>query len=318
MQTPTDRKISLIIPIKDEAESLAMLCASINRQTRPPDEIILVDGGSTDETVRIAGEIAAHEPKLKLIETSQASPGKGRNIGTANARFEWIAYTDAGIVLGDDWLEKLVAKADKEGDADIIYGNYAPVVESYFEKIATLAYVPAQIWIIRGKFIASCLMRKRVWTASGGFPDLRAAEDLIFMEAVEKGNFKAAFAPDAMVHWKLRPNLSSTFRKFTLYSKYNVWAGRQRDWHYGVLKQYLVLIPSLFLTVFHIWWLSVLAIWLFARTVKRIFPHRNEYGWFVLFNPLTFFGTAFLILVIDAATFIGWGQAMRRRKASVK
>lgn len=309
-------QISLVIPIKNEEESLENLCLSINRQTRQPDEIILVDGGSTDKTVEIARKIAASQTEFKLVETPQASPGKGRNIGVENARFEWIAFTDAGIKLENDWLEKLVEKAVEDTGIDIVHGNYAPVVSNYFEKIAMLVYVPAQTAnSIRGKSIASYLMRKKVWAAVGGFPDLRAAEDLMFMEVAEKQNFKFAFAPDALVHWQLRPNLSSTFRKFMLYSKYNVWAGRQWDWHYGVLKQYLVLVPILFLTLFHSWWwLAIAVLWLFARTAKRISPHRCEFGLPTLFNPLIFSGAAFLILVVDAATFVGWGQAILERK----
>jgi len=309
-------QISLVIPIKNEEESLENLCLSINRQTRQPDEIILVDGGSTDKTVEIARKIAASQTEFKLVETPQASPGKGRNIGVENARFEWIAFTDAGIKLENDWLEKLVEKAVEDARIDIVYGNYAPVVGNYFEKIATLVYVPAQTAKgIRGKSIASYLMRKKVWSAVGGFPDLRAAEDLMFEEAAERQNFKFAVAPDALVHWQLRPNLSSTFRKFVLYSKYNVWAGRQWDWHYGVLKQYLVLVPILLLTLFHNWWwLAAVVLWLFVRTAKRILPHRCEFGLPALFNPLIFFGAAFLILVIDVATIIGWGQAILERQ----
>ena len=305
-------KISLVIPIKNEEQSLTSLCSSINNQTRQPDEIILVDGGSTDRTIEIARQIILNQLNFRLIETPQASPGRGRNIGTDKARFEWVAFTDAGITLESDWLEKLVEKAVEDEETDIVYGNYAPVINSYFEKIAALVYVPAQSADgIRGKSIASYLMRKKVWEAVGGFPDLRAAEDLIFMEAAEKRNFKFAFAPDALIRWQLRPNLTGTFRKFVLYSKHNVWAGRQWDWHHGVLKQYVVLIPVLILILIHSWWWTIFIIlWLLARTAKRILPHRREFGWLTLFNPLTFIGAAFLIPVIDAATFIGWGQAL--------
>ena len=67
-------QISLVIPIKNEDESLGNLCLSINLQTRRPDEIILVDGGSTDKTVQIARKkIAGSQTEFKLIEMPQAS-----------------------------------------------------------------------------------------------------------------------------------------------------------------------------------------------------------------------------------------------------
>ncbi|MBC7900080.1 MAG: glycosyltransferase [Saprospiraceae bacterium] len=329
MESP---KISLVIPIRDEEESIENLLESINRQTYQPDEVVLVDGGSTDKTVEIVERMAAGNSKIKLIKTDEATPGKARNIGIENAANDWIALTDAGIKLEPDWLAELViaassipprqrkaaASPDQGGelDADIVYGNFSPVNGNFFEKCAAISYVPSQKAVgIRGKIIASCLLRKGVWEAVGGFPDLRAAEDLIFMEKAEKQDFKIAIAPKAMVFWSLQPALSSTFAKFVLYSKHNVWAGRQWDWHYGVLKQYLILLPFLIMAAVHsLWWLAAIPLWLLARTAKRILAHRYEFGMGILFNPLIVFGVAGLILVIDTATFAGWFQAVLYKK----
>jgi glycosyltransferase involved in cell wall biosynthesis len=309
-------KISLVIPIKNESDSLAALIESIERQTFQPDEVVLVDGGSADDTVKLAEQFAVKNNKIKLVKTPQASPGKGRNIGTENSRNDWIAFTDAGIVLEDDWLEKLAKKVIEDGEIDIVYGNYAPLIDSFFKKVAMLSYVPSQNpGVVRDKTIVSYLMRKTVFREVGGFPDLRAAEDLIFMETAEKAGFRFAFAPGAMAHWQMRPNLSSTFAKFVLYSKFNVWAGRAWEWQHGVAKQYLFVLPFIVLAIFHspFWLFGVLA-WLAARTAKRILAHRFEFGIKTLFNPLIFGGVALLILTIDTATFIGWAQAILKKK----
>jgi glycosyltransferase involved in cell wall biosynthesis len=310
-------QISLIIPVKNEADSLDLLINSINKQSRAPDEIILVDGGSIDGTAALAEKLIAGDNRFHIIEAGEASPGKGRNIGTEKASNEWIAYTDAGIKLSDNWLEKLVEKHTENPETDIIYGNYAPIRETYFEKIASIVYVsPQNESGIRGKSIASSLMKKEVWTAIGGFPDLRASEDLIFMEQADKKGFHHVFAHAACVYWKLQPNLFRTFDKFLLYSRLNVLAGRQWDWHYGVLRQYLAVTPFVASAVFHSWWwLVVIVLWLFARTLKKMLAHRREFGTEMFFNPVIFFGVMFLILVIDFATFVGWGQAVLERKS---
>ena len=306
---------SLIIPIRNEEASIENLIDSIGRQTMPPDEVVLVDGGSTDSTVEMVERLAAGKASIKLVKTDGATPGKGRNLGVEAARNQWIAFTDAGIKLEENWLEELVKAAD---GADIVYGEVSPVVDNLFEKCAVLSYVPPQRPNgIRTRFIASSLINKKVWEVVGGFPDLRAAEDLMFMEQAEAKGFKIALAPKAMAHWSLRPDLASTFQKFVLYSKHNVWAGRQWDWHYGVLKQYLLLVPFLLLAAFHSWWwLAAFPLWLLARTAKRILMHRYEYGLAALFNPLLVGGVAFLVLVIDVATFVGWAQALGRTKQS--
>ncbi|MEP7076305.1 MAG: hypothetical protein ABI878_10890, partial [Acidobacteriota bacterium] len=239
------------------------------------------------------------------------------------------ALTDAGIELDQNWLAELIAvvpakptaveENETEPHVDVVYGNYSPVISNLFEKCACLCYSPAKkINGIRGTSVASMLMRKQVWATVGGFPDMRAAEDLIFMEAIAEKGFGIATAPSAMIHWQLQPDVLRTLQKFILYSKHNVWAGRQWDWHYGIVRLYLLLLPFLLLAVVHTrWWLLGLPFWLAARTTKRILAHRYECGVGTLFNPLIFFGVAGLILLIDLATFVGWGQALVSRQKAV-
>lgn len=309
-------KVSLVIPVRNEADSIEDLLASIGRQTFAPDEIVIVDGGSIDDTLSILERKAVEDKRLKVIAAGPATPGKGRNIGIASARNEWVALTDAGIRLDENWLAELVAKS---ANTDFVYGNYSPVLrqsnadgkDSVFLTAAAVAYVaPLAPNSTRGRSIASCLLRKKVWEMAGGFPDLRAAEDLIFMEQCDKLNFASTNAPGAIVYWSLRPDISSTFAKFRLYSKHNVRAGRQWDWHYGIARQYAVLLPFVVLAFIHsFWWIFTLPAWLAARTAKRAVAFRRELGSRVLLDPRIVSMTAFLILVIDTATFIGWFEA---------
>lgn len=309
-------KVSLVVPIYNEEKSLGKLVESINYQTFQPDEVVLVDGGSIDKTVEVFEKLCSRNSVYKLIKTQRAMPGKGRNIGIENARNQWIALTDAGIVLDKNWLAELVKAAEDNPAADMIYGNLSPIMGSFFEKLVTLSFMPPDSKSgIRGKSIASCLLKKKVWQAVGGFPDIRAAEDLIFMEKAKKQEINTAFAPKAFIHWQLSTNISALFRKFMLYSKCNVWAKREWQWHYGVVKQYLLVLPFVVLTFLHSWWwIAAVFGWLFARTIKRLLTHRYEFGYSVLFNPFIFFGLMFLILTIDTATFAGWIQAIYHRK----
>lgn len=316
MSSTENLKISLVIPLKNEACSLKELIDSIERQTFQPAEVILVDGGSTDKTVELAEQASLKNFRIKVIKIPQASPGKGRNTGIENARNEWIALTDAGIKLDKNWLAELSAEAEKNPDADIVYGNYSPQTDSFFEKCAALSYVPPlRENSIRGRSVASMLLRKKVWQEVGGFPDLRAAEDLIFMEAIAQKGFKSVFAPGAIMYWQLRPNLSSMFGKFVLYSKHNVLAGRQWDWHYGVLRQYILVFLFIILAIVHSWWwLTLPLLWLIVRTAKRILAHRYEYGLMPVLNPIYFVSIMFLVQIIDVATFVGWIQALMLKK----
>lgn len=304
--------VSLVIPLFNESETIRLLVDTIRKQTFQPAEIILVDGGSTDNTVYLLRSLVQNDSRFIIIEASNAMPGKGRNIGAEKATYEWIAFTDAGIKLDPHWLENLVKKAEENPGASIIYGNYTPLVRNVFEKCATITYVSPLIpGSVRGKFIASCLLKKEVWTKAGGFPDWRAAEDLQFMEKVKQQGYKIVFAPEAMVYWQLRPGIISSYKRFDLYSKHNVWAGRQAGWHYSVARQYLVILLIILVGIFHNnYWFLLLPLWIIARVERRIYMHRHEFGIKELFNPFTFLGVMLVTLTMDAGTFSGWIKAI--------
>jgi glycosyltransferase involved in cell wall biosynthesis len=67
------RRVSLVVPIRNEEGTLATLIESIGRQTRAPDEVVLVDGGSADRTVALAPRLIAGDPRFRVIEAGSAS-----------------------------------------------------------------------------------------------------------------------------------------------------------------------------------------------------------------------------------------------------
>ncbi|MBL0337299.1 MAG: glycosyltransferase family 2 protein [Chitinophagaceae bacterium] len=167
--------ISLVIPILTRAKQLQSWSALSVVRVYQPEEVILVDGGSTDNTLQILNEMTINKQKLRIISVKKAMPGKGRNIGSAQAACEWIAYTDAGIKLDQHWLEQLVKRSEEIPEADIIYGNFSPQINSFFDKCAAISYVPALLpGRIRTKSIASCLLKKEVWEKDRWFSRLES------------------------------------------------------------------------------------------------------------------------------------------------
>jgi glycosyltransferase involved in cell wall biosynthesis len=314
-------KVSLVVPVKNEADSIERLMVSVAAQMLRPDEVIVVDGGSEDGTPEIVEEWARRRSLsawVRVVRVDDATPGKGRNIGVDNAKYDWIAFTDAGIRLEQYWLERLIEVAERDSQVDVVYGSYEPGPGTFFERCAALAYVaPKQLregrWM-RGPAIHSSLIRREVWEGVGGFPDLRAAEDLIFMEAVERKGDKIAWAPRAVVWWRLPPGFGSVFRRFALYSLHNVRIGRQYDWHYGVARQYAVWVACVILGfLLSGWfWLAPL-IGYGARVAKGIWARREGRGLLWAMNPAQFAMVAAILLTIDAATFVGWRRAIRER-----
>jgi hypothetical protein len=132
--------------------------------------------------------------------------------------------------------------------------------------------------------------------------------------AREESGFKTGWAHDATVWWQLQPAIRSTFRKFVLYSRHNVLAGQQRYWHYGVARQYAVWLLMIIIGLLvSKWFLLIPAVGLAARVAKGLWQRREQRGLWWVINPVRFAMVAGIVLTIDLATFVGWGQALLAR-----
>lgn len=308
-------KVSVVVPVRDEEHSIRELLDSLLSQTRPPDQIVITDGGSVDATPQIIEEYIQKGAPVRLIRAGAALPGRGRNLGAAAAQFEWLAFTDAGIRVNGDWLETLVARAAQDSSIDIVYGSWEPVTDTFFKECAALAYVPPPSLrdgiMARPRFIASTLLRREAWAKVRGFPeDLRSAEDLIFMDRLEEAGYKAVFEPHAKVHWDLRPTLGTTFKRFLVYSRNNIRAGLWRQWQATILFRYAVLFVLAVLALIVDPWLLLvpLVAWLFmlaARAVVSIRRNRHCYPASVAHNVSRALLLMPLLAALDLAAISG-------------
>lgn len=307
-------RVSLVVPVRDEAAALPHLIESIKAQTLPPAEIIIVDGGSTDNTIEIARSLTATDRRCRIIEAGPATPGRGRNIGFRAATSEWIAFVDSGIVLESKWLEELVAVAQAK-PVDVVFGNYEPQENSFFERCSALAFVEPKRMrdgiAMRGPSITSSLMRKSVLEKLGGFPDLRNGEDLILISQLISSE-AVGWAPKATAWWALQPSVGKTFQRFRLYSRNSVYAKMERQWHFGVLRIYLLLFPptAAALITGKMLLLAIPCALHALRTAKSIWTRGDRRRWASLLNPLVFLSVATILLVLDTALFTGWIEGL--------
>jgi glycosyltransferase involved in cell wall biosynthesis len=308
-------KISVIVPVRNEEDSIGALLDSLLGQTLPPAEIVITDGGSTDATTAIIQKYIEGGAPLKLIRTTRALPGRARNLSAGRAQNEWLAFTDAGIKPGRQWLELLAARAAADPSVDVVYGAYEPVTDTLFKECAAISYLSPPVEIegalMRPRSIASALMRRTAWETVGGFPEhLRSAEDLLFMNRLEAAEFRLAYAPDAVVYWDLQPNFWRTFKRFQVYARNNIRAGLWQQWQKPVLTRYLWLLllalPVLFLG--RRWLLVPASLWLLfllARALVAMWRHRIAMPAGRLRNAQRLVILMPLIAVLDLGLFIG-------------
>src|SRR2546423_305583 len=113
-------KVSLISTVRNSAEHVGEFLESIRAQTHAPDEVVIVDGGSTDGTV----DLLRDEDGVTLIEEPGANIARGRNVAISAATHDVIAVSDADCVLGPKWLERLLEGLE---NADVAMGAYRPL-----------------------------------------------------------------------------------------------------------------------------------------------------------------------------------------------
>jgi glycosyltransferase involved in cell wall biosynthesis len=160
--------VSVVVTVLNEASSLQKLLDSLATQTRWPDEVVVCDGGSTDDTV---GLLEAEERfALRILRRPGANISQGRNAAIAAATGEVIAVTDAGVVLSPQWLERITAPF-QDTNTQIVAGFFLPAPESVFETAMGATVLPQQREIDPEQFLPSSrsvAFRKCAFEEAGG------------------------------------------------------------------------------------------------------------------------------------------------------
>ncbi len=92
MDTDNRIQVSVVIPTYNREGRVTRAIDSVLAQTRPVDEIIVVDDGSTDQTASV---VRAYGPPVRYVHQENAGPAAARNRGITEARGTWITFLDS-------------------------------------------------------------------------------------------------------------------------------------------------------------------------------------------------------------------------------
>ena len=222
-------KASVIMTVLDEGEAIRAVLDSLAAQSRPPDEVVIADGGSRDNTVAVIREYEDRLP-LKVFAAPGANISQGRNAAIRAASGQIIAVTDAGVRCDPDWLERLIAPFDQ------ISNRQSPIVnpqigagffhsdpQTVFELAMGATVLPEarevnpQTYLPSSRSVA---FRKEAWEAVGGYPErLDYSEDVVFDLRLRERYGPFVFAPEAIVHFRPRGSLRVFARQYYLYAR---------------------------------------------------------------------------------------------------
>ncbi|MBI4458390.1 glycosyltransferase family 2 protein [Candidatus Uhrbacteria bacterium] len=118
MTTP---KISIIIPTYQHAREIGLCLESIYRQTFKNYEIIVVNDGSTDDTLEV---LKPHASRISLIDQENRGGNAARNRGFDASKGEFVIFCDADVVMRPDFLERLLETLEKNPKASYAYASF--------------------------------------------------------------------------------------------------------------------------------------------------------------------------------------------------
>ena len=306
-------KVSVIATVLNEAGPIQPFLVSLLNQTRKPDEIVIVDGGSTDGTVEQVRTFQLTHPFVKLLVEDNCNVARGRNIAITHAAYDYLAITDAGCRVDEHWLAELMKPFEESSDVDVVGGKtemdprtpferWVGYLNMPFEKLDLQSYLPTA---------RSLALRKRCWEAVGGFPEELTmwAEDAVFMLRLKANNIHLVITPSAVVYWRPRRNLKEFCQQ---YFEYGIGDGEAAIHTTLFLKRF-----GLFLSTFLLvagWWINIVlplisAVYLFVAFLRLMPPLKTtSLSWWKLI-PLFV-----LTLVKESSQLFGYCVGRMRRR----
>jgi hypothetical protein len=213
--------ISVIIPAYNASGTIRETLDSVLAQTAPPDEILVMDDGSTDETASI---VANYAPRITLIRQENRGVASARNTLCANARGDLVAFLDSDDLWHPRYLERQRQLFESHSECVAFFtghidfcggGPYQWDVKpsdqrDAVEVISPLEFLKRINWVPRAFATPSCCIPRAVLRAVGDEPfKQRMSEDLyLFHRVAPLGSVVYSPSPLAAVRIR-RGSLSS-------------------------------------------------------------------------------------------------------------
>ncbi len=286
--------VSVIIPTLNEEHDIEDLFVSLKKQTYKKIEVIVVDGGSTDDTVKIARKYTK-----KVFMIPKAGVTVSRNYGARKARGEIFQFMDADAVLLDKNYFKKVVEAFQKYDVDIVVNRTDAVPPTNIIGRAQLAY-RKKTWEYKQKSVVfnaglpdvafSCYLKKSFWKIGGYNENLIGNDEIDLARRSMQNNFKTVFAPNIVIYHKDPYTFSQIKRQA-------IWYGRVIHQE-SLIQQFKTLsYLSLFMIFYAIFLFSlIIKEYLLFTIINIIFFIPVAYLWRV---SRDFFGSAFLLYVLN-------------------
>jgi glycosyltransferase involved in cell wall biosynthesis len=207
--------LSVVIPAYNSAETIAQTIASLQAQTLPDWEAIVVNDGSTDKTAAIVNQFAQQDARIQVIHQPQRGVSTARNEGIRLAKFDWLLFLDADDWIAPDYMEKMLGKLASHPDLDVVHCSSVRVASDgtcYGEKVAPLATdLFAELARYCPFSINACIVRKALVQSLGGFdPFFYNNQDWDLWQRIARTGARFGAVPEVLAFYRMRHNSHSS------------------------------------------------------------------------------------------------------------
>lgn len=175
----------MVIPVYDGAPYLGEAIDSVLGQTRPPDEVVIVDDGSVDSTPEV---IASYGPPVRGVRQPHLGNAAAVNRGIEATKGQFVAFLDADDVWAQDKLAVQLEVLESDGDTDAVFG----LVEQFLSEdadpsLASKVVIPPAPQA--GVSKTAMLIRRPALDRVGNFNEARTNSDFTdwYLRALEQG-----------------------------------------------------------------------------------------------------------------------------------
>ncbi|MFF3356493.1 glycosyltransferase family 2 protein [Streptomyces sp. NPDC002917] len=202
MPHSSDPVVSVVIPCHDYARYLPEAVSSVLAQTFRDWELVIVDDGSTDNTVEVAQALIARHPdrRIRLVQQSNGGVSAARNTGIETSTGRYILPLDADDVIAATMLEKTVGVLDSDPGIAIASTDVFTFTDDDLPPQAMPLPAYSRELLLQRLIMFYCsLYRRGAWQTVGGYNEsMRAGEDWDFWIGCVEHGFDAHHIHEAL------------------------------------------------------------------------------------------------------------------------
>ena len=193
-------RISLVVRCFNEEKHIGKLLVGLSRQTLKDHEVIVVDSGSTDDTLQIVKRFPC---KVVQIDPKEFSFGRALNLGCKEASGEFLVFASAHVYpVYEDWLECLI-KPFSKSEIGLVYGKQSGTDTTQFSEHRIFeSWFPNKSELIKDNPFcnnANCAIRKSLWNEMPYNEELTGLEDLEWANRLVKRGLKLSYSAEAEI-----------------------------------------------------------------------------------------------------------------------